>query len=200
MNSKIFQRNYSKTFRNIGYDQVDCMTHYCTSIHMMCHVFSLPYTFDFLHMCGKNFPRIIFVNVINLVVWEYTPLEYDFFLRVTQSFPLLRTLTIENGESDRDQINDDDAANQFNFVVEFPYLRTLHVSHAHIVYIEQLLHYSATHLSQLIEFKINYHHLKIVTNHFTRDATRMNCSKINKLTCFPTIEPSEELRHYFPSL
>ena len=90
--AKILGENFSskdieRTFVNIGYEQVVCMTHYYTSIHIMCHVFSLPYAFDFLHMFGKNFGKMIFTNVTRLALLEYAPLEYEFFFQLAQSFP-----------------------------------------------------------------------------------------------------------------
>ena len=190
-------KDIERTFINIGYEQVVCMTHYCTSIDMMCHVFSVPYAFDFLHMFGKNFGKMIFTNVTRLALLEYAPLEYEFFFRLAQSFPVLRTLKIDNWNSDRYRIKDDIQSNSF---VEYPYLRKLDVSSAHIIYIEQLLHYSTTHLPRLTELEIDYEDLKIVTNDFTRDATRMNCCKIKVLECSETIEHSDEFARYFPSL
>ena len=164
---------------------------------MMCHVFSIPYAFDFLHMFGKNFGKMIFTNVTRLALLEYAPLEYEFFFRLAQSFPFLRTLRIVNWESDRLRLQDDIQSNSF---VEYPYLRRLDVSRAHIIYIEQLLHYSTTHLPRLTELQIKYDCLKIVTNDFTRDTTRMNCCKIKILECSQTIEHSDEFTRYFPSL
>ena len=190
-------KDIEQTFINIGYEQVACMTHTITSFQMMCHVFSIPYAFDFLHMLGKNFGKMIFINVTRLILFEYVPFEYEFFFQLAQSFPSLRTLRIVNWESDRAQLKDDVQTNSF---VEYPYLRRLDVSSAHIIYIEQLLHYSTTHLPRLIELRINYEDLKIVTNDFTRDATRINCSKIKILECSGTIEHSDEFARYFPSL
>ena len=190
-------KDIEQTFMNIGYEQVACVTHYCTSIHMMCHVFSIPYAFDFLHMLGKNFGKMIFTNVTRLALFEYAPFEYEFFFQLAQSFPFLRTLKILNWESDRARLKDDIQSISF---VEYPSLSKLDVSSAHIIYIEQLLHYSTTHLPRLTELRIKYEDLKIVTNDFTRDATRINCCKIKKLEYSETIEHSDELARYFPSL
>ena len=190
-------KDIERTFINIGYEQVVCMTHYCTSIDMMCHVFSVPYAFDFLHMLGKNFGKMIFNNVTRLALFEYAPFEYEFFLQLAQSFPALRTLKIDNWESNRDRLKDDIQSNSF---VEYPHLRRLDVTGAHIIDIEQLLHYSTTRLPRLTELRIKYEDLKIVTNDFTRDATRMNCRKIKILECSETIEHSDDFTRYFPSL
>ena len=190
-------KDIEQTFMNIGYEQVACVTHYCTRINMMCHVFSIPYAFDFLHMFGKNFGKMIFNNVTRLALFEYAPFEYEFFLQLAQSFPSLGTLKIDNWESNRDRLKDDIQSDSF---VEYSYLSKLDVSSAHIIYIEQLLHYSTTHLPRLTELRIKYEDLKIVTNDFTRDATRINCCKIKKLRFSRAIEHSDELARYFPSL
>ena len=190
-------KDIEQTFINIGYEQVICLTRSDMDIFMFCNVFSVPYAFDFLHMFGKNFDKMIFPNVTRLALWEFTPFEYEFFFRLAQSFPVLRTLIITNRDHDRNRLKEDLPSNSF---VEFPYLSILDVASAHMIYSEQLLHHPTTRLPRLTKLTIHYEDLKMVTNDFTRDATRINCSKIQILEFFEPMEHSDDFTRYFPSL
>jgi hypothetical protein len=146
-------------------------------------------------MLGKNFPNIIFNNVTLLMVFDYTPFDYEFFVRIARSFPLLRSFQVKNLQSNRNQFEYDN--NQSYTIVEYPHLRTLNVLCAHI---DQLLDESKTRLPQLTELKIDYENLRMVTKNFTRGATRLNCSKVKKLNFYDTMVYPKEFYRYFPSL
>jgi hypothetical protein len=208
-----------QTFISNGYEQVACIVQYMMRNYAICHAFSFPFAFDCLHMLGKNFPNIIFNNVTLLMVFDYTPFDYEFFVRIARSFPLLRSFQVKNLLSTRDQFDfdsdqfDSDSdqfesdsnqsecdSNQSYTIVEYPHLRTLNVSCAHIDYIDQLLDESKTRLPQLTELEIDYENLRTVTKNFTRDATRLTCSKVKKLDVYDTMAYPEELYRYFPLL
>jgi hypothetical protein len=240
VDNQLSNDDIKQTFISNGYEQVACIVQYMMRNYAICHAFSFPFAFDCLHMLGKNFPNIIFNNVTLLMVFDYTPFDYEFFVRIARSFPLLRSFQVKNLLSTRDQfefdnnqfefdnnqfefdnnqfdsdsdqfesdsIRSESDSNQFEFdnnqsytIVEYPHLRTLNVSCAHIDYIDQLLDESKTRLPQLTELEIDYKNLRMVTKNFTRDATRLNCSKVKKLDVYDTMAYPEELYRYFPLL
>jgi hypothetical protein len=61
------------------------------------HVYSVPYLTDYLQPISYSFPGGLFQNVT--AIWlrdEFNSLEHDFFLKISQSFPLLRRLMISS--------------------------------------------------------------------------------------------------------
>ena len=57
-----------------------------------------------------------------------------------------------------------------------------------------------TSLPQLTVLEVQYEDLQIVTNNFTRDATRSNCARVNRVIFNKTIVHSKEFYLYFPLL
>jgi hypothetical protein len=49
-----------------------------------------------------------------------------------------------------------------------------------------------------VHLRVCYHSLKKVTDDFTRDATRINCSKIIRLIVFGCTIELSKLKDYFP--
>ncbi|CAF2047650.1 unnamed protein product [Rotaria magnacalcarata] len=56
-----------RTFTNIGYQQICCFLNRISN-NVICHVFSLPFAFDYLEYIGNRFPSMIFNHVIELAV------------------------------------------------------------------------------------------------------------------------------------
>jgi hypothetical protein len=80
-------------------------------------------------------------------------------------------------------------------IVEYPHLISLDIDFVNIHYVDQFLHETKTHLPRLIELKVQYDELKMVTENFTRDKTRSNCAKVKRL-----IVENSIVYHYFSSL
>jgi hypothetical protein len=187
-----------KTFINTGYEQVGSIVDYLrydytndSILCAICHIFSLPFAFNRLHMLGNRYPTMIFDHVTFLIVQDYIPFKPNFFVQIARCFPLLRCLHISNYNSNHDQSYS---------IVEYSHLTTLDVLCAHIDYIELFLHESRTRLPQLMKLTISYNELQTVTNNFTRDATRLNCIKINRLSINQIMARPKDLYDYFPSL
>jgi hypothetical protein len=191
-----------RTFTNIGYEQMACIMHYVIGGQSVCHVFSLPFAFDRLELIGNNFRNIIFNNVTILWLYDSVPFKHEFFIRIARSFPLLKNLSIMNSHS---PLSESDELQSYNnnqpySIVEYPHLTTLNITCAHTDYVEQLLQESKTHLPHLTELKIDYEQLKTVTENFTRDATRLTCSKVKRLITWEVIVHSNDFHLYFPLL
>ncbi|CAF1220393.1 unnamed protein product [Rotaria sordida] len=95
------------------------------------------------------------------------------------------------------ELKDDENASYS--VIEYSHLTSLDISHVHEDYVVQFLLETKTYLPRLTELKVNYDHLEIVTMNFTRDATRLNCSKVKQLIVINPKLYSKEFYQYFPS-
>ncbi|CAF1407561.1 unnamed protein product, partial [Rotaria sordida] len=169
---------------NIKYQQVDCIVNYEHDL-VKCHVFSIPFMFEDLDNIGNIFPSIIFSHVRRLSVQDDVPFKHEFFNRIAFSFPLLNELYVGNfnpQSSISDEWNSND--NQLCSIVTYPYLISLHLIDVHIDYVDQFLNERKSHLPRLTELTIDYNQLIIVTDNFTRDATRLNCIKVKELNIY----------------
>ncbi|CAF4690468.1 unnamed protein product, partial [Rotaria sp. Silwood2] len=168
-----------QTLINIKCQQkMECIVNYL-DLTGTCHIFSLPFMFDYLESIGNTFPSIIFNHVRRLWIHDEIPFNHEFFIRIAYSFPLLKDLYVMNDEpqsSILDTLNSND--NQLpSTVIEYPYLISLHISNCHIDYIEEFLNDTKIRLPHLMKLTVNYDKLIIVTENFTRDVTRLNCTK-----------------------
>ncbi|CAF3387836.1 unnamed protein product [Rotaria sp. Silwood2] len=189
-----------QSFINIGYQHVGCILYYITG-SAVCHVFSLPFMFDYLEFIGNTFPPIIFDHVTMLVLDDIVPFKHEFFIRIARSFPLLKRLSLINFESQSQMSNNwNSNDNQLYSIVEYPYLISLRIWLAHIDYVEQFLNETKTHLPHLTKLKVDYDQLAVVTNNFTRDTTRLNCAKVKQLIIEKTLVHSKDFYVYFPLL
>ncbi|CAF0850912.1 unnamed protein product [Rotaria sordida] len=85
-------------------------------------------------------------------------------------------------------------------VIEYSHLISLDIKRVYLDYIAQFLLETKAHLPRLTELKVNYDQLKTVTKDFTRDATRRNCSKVERLIVEESTVFSKDVYQYFPSL
>ncbi|CAF3298751.1 unnamed protein product [Rotaria sp. Silwood2] len=83
-------------------------------------------------------------------------------------------------------------------VIKYSVLNELIIIDVHDDYIEEFLLDTTTNLPNNIFLCVKYESLKRVTHNFTRDATRINCAKINELELFSETKCSNYLQEYFP--
>ena len=98
--------------------------------------------------------------------------------------------------------NNDKTNNQITSIVEFRHLTSLTIHFRRVIYAEQFLFDTNTHLPNLIDLTISYENLATVTQHFTRDSTRRNCSEVQTVSftiSTITVHP-KDFYLYFPSL
>jgi hypothetical protein len=130
------------------------------------------------------------------------PFEYDFFVRISQAFPLLNKLTICNRQGQKKKLTyQQDEHEQTSSIIEFSHLMILNLGAASLDYVEQFLFDFCTHLPCLNTLYIKYELLLFATQYFTINAARANCSKVQHIIfdSTPMIYP-ENFRHYFPLL
>jgi hypothetical protein len=152
---------------------------------------------EYLQPISHSFPGGLFKNVS--VLWmrdEYQSFEYSFFIKISQSFPLLRRLTITN------RIEQKQKSKEVSSIIEFPHLIELDCRDAHINYVEQFLSNLNTYLPSLIKFHVQYEHLLTITENFTSNVTRTNCATLKSIRFDNelTMVHSKEFYLYLPSL
>jgi hypothetical protein len=148
----------------------------------------------------NNFPGGLFKYVRAVSLCDNSPFQHEFFLRIAQSFPFVERLTVSNRKSqNRKQYYQSNNDNQNLSLIEYLFLSELKLLNVHDDYIEQFLLNTKTCLPNNVRLYINYKPLQQVTQNFTRDATRINSTKINYLTLYAESECSSlSLQEYFP--
>ncbi len=136
-----------------------------------CHIYTYPYTMTYYENITNNFPGGLFKNVYDIELLDERSFEHTFFIRIAQAFPFLKYLTISNRHPQNDKTQDVS-------IIEYPHLITLHLLSVHEDYAEQFLFDTKTCLPSNINLIIDHDLLERVTHNFTRDATRINYSKV----------------------
>ncbi|CAF1371554.1 unnamed protein product [Adineta steineri] len=207
---KLSSEDIQLTLTNIGQQHISSMVNYVTGVvnyafevRAACSIFSLPFEFDYLRDIGNNFPNIVFSYVTYLFIEDITPFEHEFFMRIARSFPLLKHLCIWNQKSQKKAglVTFSSDKCQLHSIIEYSHLTILDVKWAHKDYIEQFLNGTKTFVPCLTQFEVPYiDDLKVVTKNFTREETRRNCAKVEKITTIQGVIHSKDLCLYFPSL
>ena len=186
-----------------GY-HVNCYIDYDSGFGMgRCHIYTVPFTLDCMHIYSSKFHGGIFMTVRYLHLKDiFHPFEHDFFARISQAFPLLYKLTILNRSKQGKQLtHKSDEHEPTSSIIEFSHLMILNVTISHTDYAKQFLFDFNTRLPCLNRLQIKYGDLMMVTENFTKNAARANCSKVQHLICDskPMTYP-EHFYLYFPLL
>ena len=181
------------TFRNYRNDQIiTCVDYFPKSEAFHCHIYSYPYTLTQYIYMSNSFHRGLFKCVRKIALFDECPFEHEFFLELAQSFPFIEELLVCNWEP---QKND----KQQWSIIEYPHLSELYFVQTHENYVEECLLNTKMCLLNNVSLHVSYDCLQRVTNNFTRDATRFNCSKIKAVHLHNQPEfCSEYLQEYFP--
>jgi hypothetical protein len=180
------------TFRNFQNNQIISSVYYLLKSNLFYyHIYSYPCTWTFHHNITNNFPGGLFKCVREISLYDEHSFEHDFFLRIAQSFPFIKKLSLHNYEP---QQND----HLQWLVIKYHHLIEIDLVKTHEDYVEEFLNNTKTCLLNNVHLRVCYDSLKKVTDDFTRDATRINCSKIIHLTAFGYTVELSKLKDYFP--
>ncbi|CAF3468592.1 unnamed protein product, partial [Rotaria socialis] len=163
-----------------------------------CHIYSVSSTMERMHVITNKFPDGIFMNVrIVYVSDSMHSIEYDFFVRISQAFPLLKDLTVLSTVNQQKSTNELDGYEQTFSIIEYSHLMTLDLISSHIDYAKQFL--LKTSLPRLSTLGIDYEHLINVTEDFTSSTARANCANLkNIIFRNKPIIPGRKFFTYFP--
>ncbi|CAF4692722.1 unnamed protein product [Rotaria socialis] len=159
-----------------------------------CHVYSLPYLFDDFLFLSNCFQGGQFNKVRMLMMLDRYPFEEKVFKIISENFLFLQKLIILNL---KEQQNDQ---HRSPTLIRFNHLFKLNLINANKGYVKQFLSQRKTSLPCLTNLKIRYSTLASVTNDFTNDETRLNCTKIKSLYACGVTVRSKNFDSYFPSL
>ncbi|CAF1445988.1 unnamed protein product [Rotaria sordida] len=184
------------TFTNFKDNQViSCVDYFPKSKYGQCHIYSCPYTLTDYENITNNFPGGLLNTVQEIDLFDERPFEHEFFIKICQSFPFLKELTIINSEQQKSNNE-----NQIYSIINYTHLTKLHLLHVHDDYAEQFLLDTKTYLHNYIQLSIHYDQLQRVTQNFTRNTTRYNSSKVKQLYLYDLEQLPEQYKHYFPYL
>jgi hypothetical protein len=197
---RISNSDIERTFTNIKHRQVASMIDYFFSRKVIYRVFSLPFKFYRLNYIGNNIPNIVFNSVTHLKLRDTAPFKHEFFIRLVRAFPFLKSLSIYNLRPPNWRFYEYRYHIDWCSIVEYPHLVSLDINDVNIYYVEHFLSETKTLLPRLTELKIGYDDLEMVTEYFTRDATRRNCAKVKRLIVKHSIVYPKDVYYYFPLL
>jgi hypothetical protein len=156
------------------------------------HIYSLPYQFEnFVHL-DNCFQGGMFDKVRYLAMYDRHPFEHQLFKVISQDFPFLKELIIDN-------IIPPQNKQHSSSLITFPHVILLNLMEAHVDYAEQFLVNKNIHLPCLLDLYIKYESLAIVTNNFINDATRPTCAQLKRLHMDNFVRP-KNFHKYFPLL
>ncbi len=162
-----------------------------------CLIYSDPYPSTYYHNITNNFRGELFNNVTEISLFDERPFEHEFFLQIAKSFPFMKKLTINNREAQmnkrrRKSKNDDENLS----IINYYHLIDLRFYQVHEDYLEEFLLDTKTCLLNNVYLYVDRELLEKVTDNFTRDATRLNCSKI--IYCYSAYAKLEtHVKDYF---
>ncbi|CAF3052962.1 unnamed protein product [Rotaria sp. Silwood2] len=158
-----------------------------------CHIYSLPYNFEYYVDLDNSFQGGMFDKVRQLTMSDRNSFEHKLFKLISQDFPFLEFLYISNVDPQKDKQDS-------STLITFPYLTFLDLQYAYIDYAELFLLEKNMHLPRLINLRTTYKSLATITNNFTNDATHFNFGKLISLdVCEPFVRPNN-FHQYFPLL
>jgi hypothetical protein len=184
------------TLRDLGDNQIiSCVDFFRKENRAQCHFYTYPYTLKYYHNITNSFPGGLFQCVRKVSLYDDRPFEHEFFLRIAQAFPLMKQLSLINRTPQTRKANNN---NEHWPIIKYPHLIELRFFDVDDDYAEEFLFSTNTCLSNDIHLSIGYDSLKRVTHNFTRDATRINSTKINSLYVFHRFQSSKDFTNYFP--
>ncbi len=178
---------------------ISCVDYFPKEKTGQCHIYSRPYTIKYYHSITNNFPGGLFKYVFEVSLFDERSFEHEFFLRIVQSFPFMKKLTLSNFKPQKykqHQKSKDD--NKDCSIIEYHHLTELDLLDVNPDYVEQFLDETKTCFTNNIFLTIRSYQLRKVTHNFTRNEMRANCAKLNGLNIFGRLKTPENLKAFFP--
>ncbi|CAF0901915.1 unnamed protein product, partial [Rotaria sordida] len=128
---------------------------------------------EYIHNTSKIINNKVYVSDV------MHSIEYDFFVRISQAFPLLEGLTVLSTVNQQKPTNELDEHEQTFSIIKYSHLMTLDLISSHIDYSKQFL--LKTSLPRLSTLGIDYEHLVNITEDFTNNTARANCANLKNI-------------------
>ncbi len=147
----------------------------------------------------NNFRGGLFTCVTQVSLHDERPFEHDFILRIAQSFPFMKELTIHNQKAqNKKQFIKSNSDDQILSIIEYPNLTRLDLTNTHDDYVELFLFDTKMSLPNNLHLCVDYQSLKRVTYYFTRYITRNHCGKLAGLYFYSLNQIDENIKNYLP--
>ncbi|CAF0866886.1 unnamed protein product [Rotaria sordida] len=192
------KKDIQQTFIHFQTKNIICVDYFPESKKGLCHIYSYPSKMIYYGDITNQFPGGLYEYVRQVSLFDEKPFEHEFLLRIQKSFPLLEILYVKNKKpQNRKQSNDNQ---QYLSLIQFSSLSELRLNDVHDDYIEEFLFHTKTYLTKNVNLFIEYESLERITHNFTRECTRINCAKVDKLYLCGNDELKCEnsLGKYFP--
>ncbi|CAM4809163.1 unnamed protein product [Rotaria magnacalcarata] len=191
------------TFKDFQYTQMICyMDHFLDRKECRYHAYTYPSRMSYYQFTSNRFPGGYYPYVHFVSLYDEHAFEHELFLRIAQSFPLIQKLVLNNAK--RQQYKQSYKSTNDNChlssIVEYSHLIELDVQWAHDDYIEEFLCDRKACFHKNIRLYVVDDALLRVIKHFTREDTRMNCTKVDNLLVWAEWRSSKCFQEYFPSL
>ncbi len=193
-------KDIQNTFKNFPNNQIISFVDYFQERqYSQCYIYSYPYRINYYEHITNNFPGGLFQYVSTVSLNDERPFEHEFFIQIQKSFPLMRNLTVRNtkpqkNKSDRKSNNN----NRDLSIIKYFHLTLLDLQGVHDDYIEQFLVDTKMYLPNNVHLLACYQFLEKVTHNFQRDATRINCEKVNYFCSDNVRQFPKHFKDYFP--
>ncbi|CAF5070644.1 unnamed protein product, partial [Rotaria sp. Silwood1] len=130
-----------KTFEYFNNNEIiTCIDHFQEEGYSQCHVYSYSYKWKVYNNITNNFRGGLFTNVTEVSLYDERPFEDEFFLRIAQSFPFMKELTIMNRKAQNNkQLIKSNNDNQMLSIIEYSNLTRLDLTNTHDDYVELFL-------------------------------------------------------------
>jgi hypothetical protein len=193
-------QNIQRTFKDLeDYQIVSYIDYFSNEKTGRCHIYSYPSQMRYFYKLANSFPGGLFKSIQHIFLYDENSFEFEFFIRLAEACPFLKMLVMENeSPQNYEQCKKSNIDNENLPIIKFPHLTLLDLFCTHNDYIEQFLDNTKTCLSNNIHLFVEYGSLQTVTDNFTRDTTRINCSKVIKLSVNHQLVTFKHLRDYFP--
>ncbi|CAF1390977.1 unnamed protein product [Rotaria sordida] len=198
----ISNKDIQQTFTNIKQQPVANTLHSIHGNKIVYSILSISFEFDHLEDIGNTCPNIKCSYVTYLLIQDVVPFDHQFFIRISQNFPLIMNLRIMNvvSQSSLDFNMFATENNQLYATAVYPRLISLDIFCAHHDYVEEFLNEKKTYVPCLTQLRVVYNDLRIVTKNFTREETRRNCANIKRLILITQLAHTKDFYLYFPLL
>jgi hypothetical protein len=195
------QEDMEQTFKDFPNTKIITrLNYFLNKKEAQCHVYSYPFLMQHYEDITNHFPCGLYPYVRQVSLYDNYPFEHEFFLRISQSFPLMQKLSLVNLQPQNHKQSSELMNNEQNSaLIKYSHLIQLDIQQVHDDYIEEFLSHTKTFFCNYILLYINYQSIERVTCHFTRNSTRINCGKINEIyLCGKENYSIKSLEDYFP--
>ena len=147
----ISNENVQQTFLDFPQREIISYVDYFPEIKEgQCHIYSYPYQWNEYNKITNNFPGGISKYVRKLSLYDEKPFEHEFFIQISNSFPLMTELTINNQRAQTKKLC------EHSSIVKYIYLTELYLTDAHDDYIEEFITDTKTNLPNDLRLLVEY--------------------------------------------